>query len=160
MVEIKIRAKKIGISPGKMRKADLIHAIQIKEGNYACFQTGMTACDQYICCWRSDCIPGDTGEKNAGKKESYKEKIKIELEDFKEKLEDLKKSARKMIGKTKDEALAEIKKLEEISEKEIREKLHDIAEAGEDAWHTIRKGIDTSRDEVKKGAQKILSKFK
>ncbi|MBU0730461.1 MAG: hypothetical protein KKE17_08870 [Proteobacteria bacterium] len=155
MVQIKKRAKELGISAGKMKKADLIHAIQIKEGNIACFQTGLITCDQYACCWRSDCMPADSGQK-----ESYKDKIKAELDDFNAKLKDLKKSTGKMIGKTKEEALTEIKRLEEKSEKEIKEKLQDLSEAGEDAWQSVRKGIDSSWEELKKGAQKVLSKFK
>lgn len=57
MVDIKTLAKKKGINPGKMRKADLIHAIQENEGNSPCFQTGRTTCDQMTCCWRADCMP-------------------------------------------------------------------------------------------------------
>jgi hypothetical protein len=157
MTEIKIRAKKLGIVPGKMKKADLIHAIQAKENNFTCFQTGLITCDQYKCCWRNDCLPEDTGTE---KKESYRDKIKGELDEFKEKLEELKKTAQTLIGKKKEEALAEIKNLEAKSEKEVREKLHGLAEASEDAWHTIRKGIDSSWDELKKATQKVLAKFK
>lgn len=160
MTEIKIKAKAIGISPGKLKKAELIHAIQSKEGNYTCFQTGLTTCDQYKCCWRSDCFPSESGNNDIGTKESYKEMIKVELEEFKEKLENLKESARKMIGKTKVSALAEIKRLEEKSEKEIKEKLHDLAEVGDESWNSITKGIDKSWDDIKKGTQKILAKFK
>ena len=53
--EIKIIAKKMGIQPGKMKKADLIRTIQVTEGNTPCFKTGVTDCDQESCCWRSDC---------------------------------------------------------------------------------------------------------
>ena len=37
MPEIKKKAKGLGITPGKMKKADLIHAIQTAEGCTACF---------------------------------------------------------------------------------------------------------------------------
>ena len=54
--EIKAIAKKMGISVGKMKKADLIRTIQETEGNTPCFQTGnMETCGQENCCWRSDC---------------------------------------------------------------------------------------------------------
>ena len=54
--EIKAIAKKMGISVGKMKKADLIRTIQETEGNTPCFQTGnMGTCGQENCCWRSDC---------------------------------------------------------------------------------------------------------
>ncbi|MBU3983863.1 MAG: hypothetical protein KJ985_10425, partial [Proteobacteria bacterium] len=39
----------------KMLKMDLIRAIQVKEGNTPCFQSGVTACPQTGCCWWGDC---------------------------------------------------------------------------------------------------------
>ena len=54
--EIKKIAQKMGIKVGKMKKVDLVRTIQMAEGNTPCFQTGVTACDQENCCWRSDCM--------------------------------------------------------------------------------------------------------
>ena len=55
--DIKKVAKKMGIQAGKMKKADLVRTIQSAEGNTPCFQTGiLSACDQEIVCWRSDCM--------------------------------------------------------------------------------------------------------
>ena len=54
--EIRIIAKNMGIEPKKKNKADLIKAIQIKEGNQPCFKTAGTYCEQVDCCWRSDCL--------------------------------------------------------------------------------------------------------
>lgn len=54
--EIKKRAKAMGIKPGKMKKAEMIRAIQATEGNHPCFQTADNMCDQNDCCWRSDCL--------------------------------------------------------------------------------------------------------
>jgi hypothetical protein len=53
--EIKKIAKEKGINGNKMRKVDLIRAIQAKEGNTPCYQTGITACEQKGCCWWEDC---------------------------------------------------------------------------------------------------------
>ncbi len=53
--EIRVIAKKMGINGSKMLKADLIRAIQIKEGNTPCFQSGVIACPQTKCCWWGDC---------------------------------------------------------------------------------------------------------
>lgn len=53
--EVRVRAKEMGISGAKMLKKDLIHAIQLKEGNTPCFQSGITSCPQTGCCWWSDC---------------------------------------------------------------------------------------------------------
>jgi len=54
--EIKVIAQRMEIAPGKMKKSDLIHAIQTKEGNEACFDTGKSSyCGQSNCLWIGDC---------------------------------------------------------------------------------------------------------
>jgi hypothetical protein len=42
-----------------MDKKNLVRSIQEKEGNTPCFKTGLPFCNQYNCCWRSDCKPGE-----------------------------------------------------------------------------------------------------
>jgi hypothetical protein len=62
VTEIRIIAQKKGIKTGKMRKADLIRAIQSSEGNVTCFETavnpvtGANPCDIIGCIWHSDCV--------------------------------------------------------------------------------------------------------
>jgi hypothetical protein len=56
MMEIKEKAKLLGLKPGRMKKADLIRAVQMKEGNFVCFATNMDHCDQTECCWKEDCL--------------------------------------------------------------------------------------------------------
>ena len=56
MPEIKKKAQSSGINPAKMKKADLIRAIQTAEENTPCFGTGTSACPYLDCCWREDCI--------------------------------------------------------------------------------------------------------
>jgi hypothetical protein len=54
--EIKEIAKKYNIKAGKMKKADLVRAIQQAEGNEVCFETGQAGtCGQDACLWREDC---------------------------------------------------------------------------------------------------------
>lgn len=54
--EIRVIAGNMGIDPKKKKKADLIKAIQTKEGHIPCFKTAGNSCDQEDCCWRSDCL--------------------------------------------------------------------------------------------------------
>lgn len=56
MMEIKEKAKLLGLKPGRMKKADLIRTVQMKEGNFACFATNIDYCDQTECCWKDDCL--------------------------------------------------------------------------------------------------------
>lgn len=54
--EVKKIAEQHGIKPGKLRKAELIRAIQQAEGNQACYDTGFASgCGQEQCSWRDDC---------------------------------------------------------------------------------------------------------
>jgi len=54
--EIKELAKQQGINPRKMKKADIIRAIQAEEGNPQCFSNGeKDKCGQESCLWQEDC---------------------------------------------------------------------------------------------------------
>lgn len=54
--EVKKVAEQHGIKPGKLRKAELIRAIQQTEDNQPCYDTGQSEqCGQHNCCWRDDC---------------------------------------------------------------------------------------------------------
>nr|WP_320116320.1 Rho termination factor N-terminal domain-containing protein [uncultured Desulfuromonas sp.] len=56
VAEIKVIAKEMGLKTANMKKADLIRAIQVAEGNPACFAThSREICGQEICLWRRDC---------------------------------------------------------------------------------------------------------
>ena len=54
--KIREKAQSLGITPGTMKKADLIHAIQVAEGYTACFGRSGGQCIHTDCCFRSDCL--------------------------------------------------------------------------------------------------------
>lgn len=54
--EIKKKAKALGIDGSKMKKADLIHAIQTAEGNSPCYGTAKGQCPYTGCCFIDDCL--------------------------------------------------------------------------------------------------------
>jgi hypothetical protein len=56
MSEIQMKAKGLGINPGKMNKTDLIHAIQTKEGNTPCYGWSNGNCSNFDCCFVADCL--------------------------------------------------------------------------------------------------------
>jgi hypothetical protein len=54
--DVKEIAKKRGLNPGKMKKRELVRAIQEDEGNPVCYDTGYSdECGQPECLWRDDC---------------------------------------------------------------------------------------------------------
>jgi len=54
--EMKMKAKNLGIAPGKMKKAELIHAIQLAEGHTPCFGRSNGQCPYADCCFMGDCL--------------------------------------------------------------------------------------------------------
>lgn len=55
--ELQTLAKSRGLKTGKLRKFQLIRAIQEDEGNFPCFGSALKGeCDQSECSWRADCL--------------------------------------------------------------------------------------------------------
>ncbi|MBN1433768.1 hypothetical protein JW921_03355 [Candidatus Fermentibacterales bacterium] len=54
--EIVQKAKALGIKVSRLKKEELIRAIQVAEGNFPCFGTAREYCDQQDCLWRKDCM--------------------------------------------------------------------------------------------------------
>jgi hypothetical protein len=55
MKDIREKAKALGMKNySKMKKGDLIRAIQVAEGNAPCYEQ-ITDCRQFDCCWMGDC---------------------------------------------------------------------------------------------------------
>ena len=56
MPEIREKAKALGITPGKTKKAELVHAIQEAEGCNPCFGRSNGQCPNTDCCFMADCL--------------------------------------------------------------------------------------------------------
>ena len=56
MPGIKKKAKGLGITLGKLKKAELIHAIQTAEGCAPCFGRSNGDCSNTACCFMTDCL--------------------------------------------------------------------------------------------------------
>ncbi len=56
MPEIRTKAKALGITPGKMKKVELIHAVQVAEGCTPCFGSVNGQCPYTDCCFMEDCF--------------------------------------------------------------------------------------------------------
>ena len=159
MTAIKEKAKQLGIQIGKMKKVDLIRAIQSREGNFPCFETAKDYCNQLSCVWRKGCLPSQKLEKKYEQtKKLYLKKIKAELETLTDMLADLKKKTQKTMGAGKTEATAEIHTLEKKIE-DLKKKAHGLAAASEDAWNIARQGVDKAWEELRRSAKKALAKF-
>jgi len=56
VMEIKQKAKALGINPDKMKKTEMIRAIQTAEGNTPCFGKSNGHCVHTDCCFMQDCL--------------------------------------------------------------------------------------------------------
>ncbi len=56
MQQIRTKARGLGITPGKMKKVDLVHAIQTAEGNVPCYGRSGGQCPYIDCCFMDDCL--------------------------------------------------------------------------------------------------------
>jgi len=56
MPEIRKKAEALGITPGKLKKAELIHTIQAAEGCTPCFGRSNGQCTNIDCCFMNDCL--------------------------------------------------------------------------------------------------------
>ena len=54
--EIKLKAMALGLKPGRMKKTDLIHTVQIAEGYTPCFGYSKGSCGHTDCCFMDDCL--------------------------------------------------------------------------------------------------------
>jgi hypothetical protein len=65
MSEIAAKAKSLGLKSFGLKQEDLIRDIQRAEGNFDCYGTATTYCDQMGCAFRTLCLNG--GSKPAKK---------------------------------------------------------------------------------------------
>lgn len=159
MTEIREKARQLGIRVGKMKKGEVVRAIQSREGNFPCFETAKDYCNQLACAWRKGCLPSPKlGKTYEQKKNLYLKKIKAELETLTDRIADLKQKSQKAMTTGKAEAMAEIHPLEKKIE-EFREKAHHLATASEDAWEITKQGVDKAWEELRRSAKKALAKF-
>ncbi len=56
MPEIKQKAKSLGISCGKLKKAELIQTIQKAEGFTVCYGNSNGNCQNSDCCFMQECL--------------------------------------------------------------------------------------------------------
>jgi len=54
---LQVMAKKMGINTFRMKKAEIVRAIQRAEYNMDCFSTPRVEyCGELLCLWRDDCL--------------------------------------------------------------------------------------------------------
>ena len=54
--ELQKMAKAMGIKTSGLKKPEMIKQIQRTEGNFDCFGTATSYCDQISCLFREDCL--------------------------------------------------------------------------------------------------------
>ncbi|MBU0680902.1 MAG: hypothetical protein KKD73_05725 [Proteobacteria bacterium] len=159
MTEIKEKAKSLGVQVGKLRKDEVIKAIQTKEGNFPCFGTAKDYCVEKLCCWRDACLPSKkTTTEWEKKKKTYTKKMTAELDALKKQVASLEAKAAKIVGKGKKEADDDIAKLKKMITA-VKGKSQKVTAASEEAWAIAKKGIDDAWVDLSKAFKKAAKKF-
>lgn len=92
-------------------------------------------------------------------KDLYREKRRAELDEWKAELDKLKA---RMRGESAD-AQIELKRHMDALERRIEEgraKLAELADSGDDAWDTLKSGVEESWDTLKAGFRDARAKFR
>jgi hypothetical protein len=92
-------------------------------------------------------------------KDTYKEKMQAQLDEWKEEIGKLKEKATTISAEAKAEINIKIQGLED-KVKEGKIKLEELAEATEDAWENVKDGLETFWNSVKKNIQETVDKIK
>jgi hypothetical protein len=92
-------------------------------------------------------------------KELYKQKKQAQLDEWKAEVDKLKA---KTSGASADAQLKMIKQIKSLESRieDAKARLAEITNAGEDAWKTLKKGVESSWDSLKSAVNEAKSKFK
>jgi len=93
------------------------------------------------------------------KKKSYEERLEAELNEWSAKINVLKAKAAKTQADVKINFAEEIKLLEEKKQK-AKEKLHELRDAGDDAWVDLKAGLESVWSDLGNSISKAVSRFK
>ncbi len=92
-------------------------------------------------------------------KAAYKQKIEAELELAQAKVAELKARAKLKVADTRidyDQQIREIEKRADL----VRAKLKELGHASEEAWGSLREGVETSWAAMSSAVKDAISKFK
>ena len=93
------------------------------------------------------------------KRKAYEEKLDAELSEWNAQIALLKARADKAKAEAKIEYYKTIEALQHKQD-EARTKLHELKNAGDEAWEDLKSGAEKAWDEVKAAFQSAVSKFK
>ncbi|MDO3379037.1 hypothetical protein [Geoalkalibacter halelectricus] len=92
------------------------------------------------------------------KKEAYRKKIEAQLEEWDAHIDVLRARAKKAGA---DARLQLDKQIEDLKARRenVRHRLTELQQAGDEAWHKVRDGIDKAGAEFKSAWEKIKERF-
>jgi len=70
LTEVRKKAAELGIESAplkRMKKAEIVHAIQSAEGHTSCYGTRADGCPHLMCCFMTDCYKEASGTKKGSR---------------------------------------------------------------------------------------------
>ncbi len=92
-------------------------------------------------------------------KEAYKSKMDAQLKEWSTKIAQLKSKAEVAETTIKAECLRQVDTLRVKSE-EVHAKLEELKKTGDEAWDTLKSGVEKAASELKDAINNAVSKFK
>lgn len=93
------------------------------------------------------------------KKEIYREKIELQLKEWKAKIDMLESKASTLSSEAKTTLMKEIKELRG-KKSVVKEKWNELQKSGGDTWDKMKDGLEKSAEELKKAVEKVVARFK
>lgn len=91
-------------------------------------------------------------------KDAYREKMEARLDEYRAKIAQLEARARRAKADAEIDYGKRIERLRS-KEEEVRTKLAELRDAGEDAWEDVRDGVDRAWTDLKEAVEKAASRF-
>ena len=92
-------------------------------------------------------------------KDVYKAKIDAQLKEWSIRIADLKAKAELAEANVKVEYLKQVEALR-VKKEKIQSKLEELKESGDDAWETLKTGVEQAALELKESINSAIAKFK
>ncbi len=93
------------------------------------------------------------------KMEEYRQKLEVQLKEWKAKIELLEDKAAKATGETRTEL---VRAIDELRQKKgvVKDKLNELQKESGVVWEQMKERVDKAASELKSALDKVLSKFK
>lgn len=94
-----------------------------------------------------------------GRREAYREKLEAQLKELKAKIDQLESRVSTLSAEAKAELARDIHDLR-TRKMIVRETWNELQKTGEDAWDTMKEGVEKGVAELREALERVISRFR